>query len=88
MFQIFGDSLRHTTYNQVLPEIIHRPAVESLHRKTFVKSHPYIRHQHLVSHSPQEFLKVHRKHFNGVLFGGSMMSFTFYLIEINESVSM
>ena len=67
-FHILGDSLRHTPDNQVLPEIIHCPTVESLHRKAFVKPHPDIRHQHLVSHSPQKFLKVHRKHFDGMFF--------------------
>ena len=68
-FHIFQYSLRHSSDNQVLPEIVHCPAVESLHRKAFVKPHPDVRHQHFIPHRPQELLKVHRKHFNGMFLG-------------------
>ena len=51
-FHIFGNGLRHPPDNQILPEIIHGPAVESAHRKPSFKLHPDIRHQHFVTHGP------------------------------------
>ena len=43
--------------------------MKASHRLLLSKLILNIRHHHLIAHSPQEFLKIHRKHFDGMFLG-------------------
>ncbi|MPM97661.1 hypothetical protein SDC9_144838 [bioreactor metagenome] len=55
--------LRHTPYNEILPEIIHCLSMEGLaQRFSIVKADSYEIHQCFIPKRPQKFLKIQRMH--------------------------
>ena len=65
---IFGHGLRHTAYNHILAEVVHCISMEVTHGLLLFKLLLDVGHQHLVSHSPEELLKIHRIHVDTFFF--------------------